>query len=423
MIAPTEPLSDDEKDEFLEQNDIQELVGDDNDCQKPVSEDEADEGDSLEIDMRNNSTTYFDQHTDSVYLVASHPTLPLVVSGGGDNKAYLWTTCNSPPKVVAQINEHTESVVAGGFTANGKFLVTGDISGCLIVLKTSSSGEKWTTLSRSKEVKEIVHISFHPKFSMFAVSANDGSVWCYEISDDLENIAVLHAHRMPTTATVFISGEDLQPRMLSASEDGFLILWDIYGSRALHTIGPFELHGNHPWVSLALSPTGQTVAAGSMDGIVALIKVTDGALLKIVDTTVVKPEKPVGGTDKATDLEDTQEMLGKSVEGLAWSDKTRLLATGNVDGTIILWDTLTWRPRCQFQLRDSVTKIEFIQGTQFMVVSGIDGSLNQFDVINNQLTWECLGHGEGILDFAIQNGGKRLITASDDNICLVFDQV
>lgn len=421
MSKPIENQPDDAKDEFVQQNDIQEVVGDDNDEQEPLSGDETDDGDTLEIDMRNNSTTYFDLHTDSVYLVASHPTLPLVVSGGGDNQAYLWTTCHSPPKVAAQLNEHTESVVAGGFTANGKFLVTGDMSGRLVVWKASSSGEKWTVLSNSQEVEEIVHISFHPKFSMFSVSANDGSVWCYEISDDLENIAVLHSHSMPTTATVFIPGDDLQPRMLSASEDGLLILWDVYGSRPLYTIGPSELRGEHPWVSLALSPTGQTVAAGSMDGLVVLIKVADGSLLKTVDTTVIKPETPVGA-EQATESQDGEEMSGESVEGLDWSDKTNLLATGNVDGTIVLWDTQTWRPRCQFQLRDSVTKMKFIPGTQLLTVSGIDGSLSQYDVINNKLVWECLGHNEGILDFAIQNGGKRLISASDDNVCLVFDQ-
>jgi len=411
-------MSEPNYDDNFEAQDVAEIVNDD-----------AGPGaDTIEIDMRNNSTTYLEAHGDSVYFIASHPTLPLVASGGGDDTVYLWTTTHTPPRIAAKLTEHTESIVAGGFTANGRFLVTGDMSGRLIVWKSSKGGEQWELMSNTQEADEIVNISMHPSLNMFAVSSSDGQVWCYEITDSLENVAVLSAHTLPATGTQFVppvAGEEdaaaAKPLLLSISEDGLVILWDVYGQKVEYMLDSTKLRGDHAWVTLCLSPTNKTVAVGSMDGAVAIIKVADGALLNLVDTTIVKAEKPEdeGPVEPTSEDDAEEEQLGFSVEGLGWSS-TGLLATGNVDGVVVVWDTKTWRPRFSFQLADSVTQLVF--DGKLLTVSSMDGLVVQYDVISSERVWELLGHNEGVLGFAVQNGGQKVITAGDDHICLVFDK-
>ncbi len=84
-----------EEEEFLKVEEVEEEVPeveggipDDDDEDEEMRQDDDEYGDAIEIDMSNNSWTYFDQHKDSIFTIFSHPTLPMVVTGGGDNTAY-----------------------------------------------------------------------------------------------------------------------------------------------------------------------------------------------------------------------------------------------------------------------------------------------------------------------------------------------
>jgi len=80
--------------EFISTDEVAQEVIPTNGDEQPEDDDEdmqedipMDEGQTIEIDMSNNSVSYFDKHTDSVFTLAHHPNLPLVVSGGADNIA------------------------------------------------------------------------------------------------------------------------------------------------------------------------------------------------------------------------------------------------------------------------------------------------------------------------------------------------
>lgn len=71
----------------------------------------------------------------------------MVLTGGGDNVAYLWTTHSQPPKFVGEIQGHRESVISGGFTNDGKYLITADMNGLVQVFKASKGGENGINLA------------------------------------------------------------------------------------------------------------------------------------------------------------------------------------------------------------------------------------------------------------------------------------
>lgn len=405
----------DHEEEFIETDQIAEEIPEDED--HPMSEDddeeaedlpEAGDGDNIiEMDMSNNSSSYFDTHTDSVFLVSSHPTLPMVVSGGGDDMAYLWTTHSNPSRLVAQLSGHTESVIAGGFSPDGQYLVTGDMSGQVRSWKSMLKGQKWNFYAAVQEVEEIVWIRFHSKQPyVFALGASDGTVWVYSLEPKLEVIAVLSSHSQPTNAGVFVNINDMDNlKLITVSDDTTIVCWNVYTQSALYTLTPKELRGEHPWVSAELSPSGRTIAVGSSDGRLAIIGVEDGNVLTTVDTVV----------DAKIELE------AQSVECIAWSDSTNILALGDVAGQIQLYEVGTWKLRRKIELSGAITKLEFISKTPILVSSCHDGSLNKWDVRSGEQKWAGKGHSAAVLGFAVQNEGKRIISAGDEGVCLVFN--
>lgn len=396
-------------DTFIDQNEVGEVVEEVADEDHPMSDDEDDgfdEDGNLEIDLTNNSSTYFDQHADSIFLVATHPTLPLVVTGGGDEMGFLWTTHSNPPRVASQLSGHTESLVAGGFTSDGKYLITGDMNGQIRVWRSKSGGEKWEFFSSLQEVDEVICLRIHPRLPVFAISAKDGSIWVYEMGGNkLNNLAVLNAHSAPVNDILFADVDsDEKLTLISASDDAGIVCWNVYQSTANYHLGPSQLKGEHPWVVLCLSPSGRTFAAGSQDGTMIIVKVDDGTLLQTIDTGV-----------------DAEDEESRSVEAIAWADKANMVAVGNVGGQIQLWDIATWKVRNTLQIDGAITKLEFIKGTTKLVSSGYDGSLIVWDVITGGKAWQCFGHNAGVLGFAVQDNGRRIISAGDEGVSLVFE--
>lgn len=95
------------------------------------------------------SIASFNYHTDSVYCTAFHPTRPgLVISGGGDDKAYLWKynlpqdfnlLSNNNNNIEGEYGKgiefcielpgHTDTVTAVGFNFDGTLALTGGYDG------------------------------------------------------------------------------------------------------------------------------------------------------------------------------------------------------------------------------------------------------------------------------------------------------
>eukprot|EP00695_Tsukubamonas_globosa_P000932 TRINITY_DN1875_c0_g1_i1.p2 TRINITY_DN1875_c0_g1~~TRINITY_DN1875_c0_g1_i1.p2 ORF type:complete len:137 (+),score=21.61 TRINITY_DN1875_c0_g1_i1:64-474(+) len=78
---------------------------------------------NFEGEIQDDSLASFRAHTDSVFCVDIHPENPaMVVSGGGDDVAYLWTydltTRGSTP--LCKLEGHTDSVVGAAFNFDGK---------------------------------------------------------------------------------------------------------------------------------------------------------------------------------------------------------------------------------------------------------------------------------------------------------------
>lgn len=415
------PEQHESQDEFLDINEVGEEVPED-DPNGPIPEDEDDEDneagmdlddpntETLEIDLSNNSWTYFDQHQDSVFTIFKHPTLPMVATGGGDNTAYLWTTHTQPPRFVGELQGHKESVIAGDFTCDGKYVISADMNGFLQVHKASKGGQKWTKFADLEEVEEVLWITVHPtQPSYFAFGGNDGSVWVYQIDEDSKSLVQImsgFSHTLECNSGVFTNLEDDQQlTLVTISEDGTIVNWNAFTGATNYKLQPHDdFKGiESPWVSVKAHKN--LIAVGARDGQLAIINNDSGRLVHMVKT-----------------IENVEDIADLSIEALSWctSPQINLLAVGLVSGDLLLFDTLQWRLRKSIKVDDTITKLEFIDQSPFLIGSSMNGRIYKWDTRTGEELFAGHGHNMGVLDFTTFDNGKTLVTAGDEGVALVF---
>lgn len=390
----------------------------------PVDEEDGideEDAETIEVDMSNNSVTYFDKHTDSVFALGKHPTLPLICSGGGDNIAHLWTSHSQPPKFAGSLTGHTESVISCQFTCDGKYLVTADMSGKVLVHVSHKGGAQWTKTSELQEVEEVVWLRTHPTIpTIFAFGATDGSVWCYQIDatgGSLEQLLSGFSHQSDCAAGEFVNADkgEAALELVTCALDGTVVGWNCFTGQVLFKLTAADFKGvEAPWVTISQAPAQLTngnhgiLALGSNNGLLTIINCnSNGAVLHLA--TVL-------------DLEPGQEDIDASIESISWSNDFPLMALGLVSGDILLYDTSSWRLRHKFKLEDSVTKLQFDGSDLF--ASCINGKLYQYNYRTGSEKHVCVGHNMGILDFILtthENGNRRVITAGDEGVSLIFE--
>lgn len=427
--ANIQPIEDSEPvEEFIATEDVGEEVIASNDTEEPAEvegsvDDEEEQMQDIEIDLSNNSKAYFDKHTDSIFTVTHHPTLPLVVTGGGDNVAHLWTSHSQPPKFAGTISEHTESVIISAFTNEGKFLITADMNGKILVHIGLKGGAQWKVTSQLTEVDEVVWLKCHPTIDgVFAFGAVDGSVWCYQINlqdGSLEQLMSGFVHQADCTMGEFINtdkGENTL-ELVTCALDSTIVGWNCFTGQPTFKITQSEIKGlQAPWVSISVAPPRLTngnsgvVAVGANNGLLAIINGNNnGAVLHLETVVELKPD---------------QEELDASIESICWSPNFPIMALGLVSGDILLYETNSWRVRHKFTLEDSVTKLIFDENDLF--ASCINGKVYQFDSRTGQEKFVCTGHNMGVLDFALVKASepgqlRKIITAGDEGVSLVFE--
>ena len=327
-----------EQEEFLEVNEIDEEVADEDQSAPPPEEDDDDgedvnmeDDDVLEIDISNNSWTYFDRHTDSIFTIFKHPTLPMVVTGGGDNTAYLWTTHTQPPRFVGELAGHKESVIAGGFTAKGEFVITADMNGYIQVHKATKGGEKWVKFGDLEEVEEVLFVTVHPSLPYFAFGANDGSVWVYQIDKDSKSLVQImsgFSHSLECNGGVFIEGKDENElTLVTISEDGTVANWNCFTGVVNYKLTPEDFKNiESPWVTIKVLKN--VLAVGARDGQLSIINNDSGKVVHSFKT-----------------LEDVDDIAELSIEAISWSGSANLLAVGLVSGDVLLFESQQWRLR------------------------------------------------------------------------------
>ena len=379
-------------------------------------------------------------------------------------------------EIVAKLEGQDESVNAITFTLpKGDFIATGTLAGKLSVYSTPTATAPSKLVASAKEVEEINWLipcpsTKHP--NTIAFGANDGSVWVYTIdpSDSESPLTIIQTfflHRAPCTAGAWTPDGKL---LATVAEDSSLYVWDVFDAAA--AAGITDAQGSKAVVRLtgederfrvegglysaAISPGGGIVAVGGAEGNIRVVGLprlsapvgstagAKGAGAKSKAGGAKQSPNPASAGQAGQILASLQSQ-GDGVETLDFSQPPlTLLAAGSIDGSIAIFDAAH-----NFAMRrhipsahgdEAVIKVEFVKtplGTpnpsNYILTScGNDGVLRRWDVrgtttaAEKGLVGEWKGHqsrgdGGGILGFVQGGGGKRVVTAGDDKVSLVFD--
>ncbi|CAG8613793.1 4509_t:CDS:10 [Acaulospora morrowiae] len=371
---------DQEGEEFIEQGEIFEEQILDNDV-IPMEDADADEENSED---RTNDVV-IDLIDDSVQGFFSHQ--DIAVSGGGDDKSFLWRSDTG--EQLYELSGHTDTVTSVMFSRDGEFVASGGMDGKVFVWKVDS-GELVASLEGPDE---IVWIDWHPKGPILLAGANDASIWMWQLPSG-NCMSVFSGHSQTATVGKFTPDGK---KIVSGSEDSSLILWDPKTASAILKITGDDSRFHQVGItSLAINKESTLVLTGSLDSSSRLVNLNNGTIL--------------GSFGDHTD----------SIEATGFCDVLPLVATGSVDGKLNIWDVSTMRLRQTCRHDDAVVKLKWHLDSPLLTTCSADKTVRVWDARtgNRERIW--YGHQDSILDFAISRDGRKVITASDDHVCLVF---
>ena len=404
---------------------------------------------------------------DTTYVFSAETPSPLLPTSYESNPS----TGRPSLQPIAKLTGHTDSINALIFTLpNGDYLLSGGLDGRLRAHSTKT--QSYPLIAEAQEVPEINFLIPCPNPSYpdtIALGASDGSVWVYTIdaADKEAPLQVIQAYYLHTESCTAGAWTPDGKLLATVSEDGSLYVWDVFGeASAAGVVGSagsqavvgltgedqrFAVEGG--LFSVAVAPGGAFAVVGGAGGMIRIVGLPRLAATPASSATQgmkgggAKNKsgggRRAGGAEGASSGQAGQilaslQAQGDSVETLAFSaPPLTLLAAGSVDGSIMLFDT-AHRFAVRRHIREAheefaVVKVEFVPGsTGYLLTScGLDGVVRRWDsrggtaASGQGLVEEWRGHrgegeGGGVLGF-VQGGGKRVVTAGDDGVSLVFE--
>ncbi len=231
-------------------------------------------------------------------------------------------------------------------------------------------------------------------------------------------------------------------RLISGSHDNTVRLWEAGSGELLRT-----LEGHRDWVYwVAFSPGGAQVASASKDGTVKLWDANSGQVrrtlgkeadggqamgpgawgdrgVKCVDFSPDGTRLASGEVDGTVRLWDAQsgDLLQArqghtaNVESVAFSPDGRLLASGSWDHTVKLWDAETCRVlRILEGHSDQVFSVAFSPDGRLLASGGSDKTVRLWNVETGELLRTLEGHHYSVEAVAFSPEGQRLASAGWD---------
>ena len=466
------------------------------DGDEPMSDDEGDNaaspasaGNGTATDGTNQPTAAvpdqsiatFKSHAGPVYAVATHfdaatGTLR-IVSGGGDDRAYLHTLTTGGSNGAAPqtttiplTHPHTDSVSSVAINsahvlpdAKGKsaqhLVAVGSYDGNL-ALYDAGTGQLVQLLDGPTDVE---FVDFHPKGGtvVLAGSISDGTVWMYH-TPTMKCLQVFVGHEGGDgqgggEGGGGVSAGTFTPDgkfALSAGMDGTLRIWAPRTGLCRHTFRlAAESGAGDPRAGLTClqvdgGADGQLAVAGSEDGLAYIVHLAGkkiAATLRHYDETSVAGANAGGGMDVDGEDENGGDEELRSVEAVGFASKAvnpNWVATGGVNGTLKVWDvTHGGQGQCRQVCRPSadeaggnvagVTRIKWHPNLPLILASYTDGATRLWDARDGSLVTALTGGHAGIMINGMSaefvgadapGGGTAVVaTAVDDGGVRVFE--
>ncbi|KAG7326740.1 hypothetical protein KOW79_010141 [Hemibagrus wyckioides] len=361
--------------------------------------DADDEGWETEDEMeaeQDDSDLTFSKHTGSVFCISLDPvTNNLAVTGGEDDKAYLWNVIDG--QVVFECTGHKDSVTCATFSHDSKLVATGDMSGLIKVWKIDTKEEIW-----SFEVGDLEWLQWHPCAPVLLAGAADGNMWMWKIPSG-ECKTFQGPNCQATSGKILPDGK----RVMVGYEDGTLRLWDLKQGNTIHVIKGHDGHQG-PLTSMECNKDGTLVLTGSTDGQTKLINTSTGKVLGSFSV----------GNSEEKNMTELQDSI--SVESVGFCNVLPLVAVAYLDGTLAIYDltTQSLRHRCKHEV--GIVHLQWEEASAVVATCNLGGAVTLWDARSGKMVAEYRGHTAEILDFKLNRDASIAVTAGGDHKAKVF---
>jgi guanine nucleotide-binding protein G(I)/G(S)/G(T) subunit beta-1 len=202
-----------------------------------------------------------------------------------------------------------------------------------------------------------------------------------------------------------------QPYIVSASQDGKLLIWDAQTNNKLEAV-PLR----SSWVmTCAYSPSGRFVAAGGLDNVCTVYQ------LKLPTLTFNGPGQPYPGNHMEYKHSELVQHTGYLSCCRFLSDTEILTSSG--DTSCIRWDIERRKILARFEDHDSdVMSIALSKDKQIFVSGACDATAKIWDIRTpTKCVQTFFGHQADINTVQFFPDDLSIGTGSDDGTCRIFD--
>jgi WD40 repeat protein len=346
-----------------------------------------------------------------------------------DGNVVLWDTATH-----ARLGELGDGNAIGAvaFSPDGKTVAAGDNDGNVVLWDTAMR----TRLARFSEVNPIDSLAFSPDGKTLAGGDDEGLVVLW---DTATGTRLGQLGQLSGDAIVQVAFSPDGKSLVTAGSGG-VVLWDTATRSRLGQLGSHMMF----FGSVAFSPNGQTLATANASGAALWDLATrsklgqlgltnsssqdlsaayspDGKILAIGDD-----EGNVVLWDTATRTQLAQISDGSTVDSLAFSPDGKTLVAGDYDGNVVLWDTATrtqLAQHAQFGGNDPIGSVTFRpDGKALAVAYDNTGKVVLRDTATRTQLGQ-LGKNMNLVGVAFSPDGKTLATVETAEWGLVYGKV
>ncbi|KAJ3299259.1 hypothetical protein HDU76_006362, partial [Blyttiomyces sp. JEL0837] len=300
-------------------------------------------------------------------------------------------------KEVNRMDYYTDSVLSLRFISDGLYILSGSKDGTITI---------WD-LQNPQNVKSLVgHTSdvlvacYSDNGTLIASTAWDYTVRVWEEKTGRQ-IVKLEGHSAAVKSICFSAKDSTKPRVLSASLDKYIILWDVEtGQQLWRTLNTSGI------LCCALSPDGKTAVSGSQ--IVGSLSAWD--LSNVNESSNVNP-----GNGHA-----------EAISCIALSRDGRKAATASLDGMILLWSVEGGQSfKTLTEYSGKVLALEWSFDESMIIVGCADGVVVVYYVAGETYgshegkTLE--GHEQDVMSVCFSKDGVLAAAGSKDGSIIVWN--